>query len=159
MSQYRENPDEPIRHDWMEGGKPATIDVGEDWRLLAQGEGLKVGDGFLHPETGLWIDFDCRPDIFRGDKEIAHTWLWRRRVEPDLASAETDELNRSREAYGDLIDERAGLMAQVGKLELERDALKAALRAILATAPRLTPEQDFHMALWDAENLLEPDQT
>lgn len=147
MSQYyRQNPDEPIRRDWLEGGRPApAVDVGEGWRLLAQGEGLKIGDGFLHPETSLWIDFDCRPDIFRGDKQIAHTWLWRRRVEPDLVSAETDELNRSREADAQPLHSRI-------------TDLETALREILATAPRLTePNPAFHMALWDAENLLAPE--
>lgn len=36
--------------------------------------------------------------------------------------------------------------------------LEAALKRILDTAPRInTPNPDFHMALWDAENLLAPE--
>lgn len=42
------------------------------------------------------------------------------------------------------------------QLRLRITDLETALREILATAPRLTePNPAFHMALWDAENLLD----
>lgn len=57
-------------------------DPGEGWRLLTEGEKLQEGDGYQHPEFGeLWIDYACRPDLFRGEfNEVAHTWPWRRRI-------------------------------------------------------------------------------
>ncbi len=66
---------------------------GAGWRLLNEGEPLQPGDGFQHPDQpGQWIDYDCRPNLFRGagiegtayytpKREWAHTWPWRRRVE------------------------------------------------------------------------------
>lgn len=53
-----------------------------NWEILPDGTPLKKGDGFQHPETGLvWIDYECRPDLFRGDKEYVHSgWQWRRKV-------------------------------------------------------------------------------
>ena len=52
-----------------------------EWRLLAEGEPLKPGDGFWHPDYARWIDYDCRPDLFRGDREYVHTWPWRRKIQ------------------------------------------------------------------------------
>lgn len=53
---------------------------GEGYRLLEHGEELKEGDGFLHPDYNYWIDFKCRPDLFRKDQEFAHLWPWRRKI-------------------------------------------------------------------------------
>lgn len=68
-----------------------SVDPGEGWRLLAEGEPLKQGDGYAHPAYEGWIDYSCRPDIFRGGgingswyyvprNDTAHTYPWRRRV-------------------------------------------------------------------------------
>ncbi len=65
-------------------------DVGEGWMLLPEGTPLKPGDGFLSPYFLCWIDYACRPDMFRGfgkdgdwyhvpKRDYAHTWPWRRR--------------------------------------------------------------------------------
>lgn len=52
---------------------------GNGWELLPDGALLRSGDGFWHADTGYWIDFDCRPDLFRGDREFVHSgWPWRR---------------------------------------------------------------------------------
>jgi hypothetical protein len=60
----------------------STIDPGIGWRLLVQGEPLCEGDGFLHTGfAGEWLDYKCRPDLFRGEgNETAHTWPWRRKL-------------------------------------------------------------------------------
>lgn len=58
------------------------VDPGEGWYLLPNEEPLQPGDGFLHPDhPGVWIDYECRPDYFRGGPkfERAHKWPWRRR--------------------------------------------------------------------------------
>lgn len=69
------------------------IPIVEGWKLLEEGESLKEGDGFLHPDfPNSWIDYKCRPDIFKGSgqnggwyvvpkNDTAHTWPWRRRIE------------------------------------------------------------------------------
>lgn len=69
------------------------VEPGLGWRLLNEGEKLRRGDGFQHPEhPGVWVDYACRPDIFRGcgtegaayfvpERDYAHTWPWRRRLE------------------------------------------------------------------------------
>lgn len=74
------------------GSKPSQwpdVLPGEGWRLLEPGEPLQEGDGFLDPDyhTEIWIDYACRPDIFRGNKglgcpvrDYAHTWPWRRKT-------------------------------------------------------------------------------
>jgi hypothetical protein len=58
------------------------IDVGDGWRLLEDGEPLQAGDVFMlpgHPEFG-WIDFNCRPDAFRGlGEKVRGGWKWRRK--------------------------------------------------------------------------------
>lgn len=55
--------------------------VGDGWRLLKTGERLLPGDGFAHPSFDRWIDYDCRPDLFRGKGEHVHSgWAWRRRT-------------------------------------------------------------------------------
>jgi len=62
--------------------------VGEGWELLKEGEPLKPGDGFAHPDyPGFWSDYECRPDLFRGSEatgcpknETAHTYPWRRKT-------------------------------------------------------------------------------
>lgn len=60
----------------------AIIETGDGWRLLKEGEILKGGDGFKHPDYPMWIDYSCRPDLFRGEaNEFAHTWPWRRKAE------------------------------------------------------------------------------
>jgi hypothetical protein len=56
------------------------INPGKGWRLLKEGERIKIGDGYLHPHYDKWFSFECRPDLFRDDKEFAHTWPWRRRL-------------------------------------------------------------------------------
>lgn len=65
---------------------------GNGWQLLVEGEPLRPGDGFQRPDyPGVWVDYACRPDIFRGcgtedswyfvpKRDYAHTWPWRRRV-------------------------------------------------------------------------------
>lgn len=58
---------------------PASF-AGFGWRILEEGTPLKKGDGVLHPHYGQWLDYDCRPDLFRGEgNEVAHKWPWRRR--------------------------------------------------------------------------------
>ncbi len=71
---------------------PTRPQVGDGWRLLKEGEPLKPGDGYLHPDfPDFWTDYDCRPDLFRGGgqkgswyyvpkNDTAHTWPWRRRI-------------------------------------------------------------------------------
>lgn len=72
--------------------KTIKADPGEGWRLLEENEPLQEGDGFLDPNCAYgWIDFACRPDLFRGGgkdgtwyfcpkRDYAHTWPWRRKV-------------------------------------------------------------------------------
>ncbi len=58
------------------------VDPGEGWHLLLEGEPLRPGDGFKHPDYPQipWVAYDCRPDIFRGEgKEVASKWPWRRK--------------------------------------------------------------------------------
>ena len=58
-----------------------AVTPGEGWVLLADGDMLMEGDGFMHPDHTGWIDFVCRPDVFRGENEKVHSgWAWRRRV-------------------------------------------------------------------------------
>ena len=63
------------------GGRRAAIrGAGEGWVLLVEGDALQSGDGFLHPDLDGWIDYECRPDMFRGPAERVHSgWAWRRR--------------------------------------------------------------------------------
>lgn len=68
---------------------PAPLSPGEGWTLLEEGTPLQKGDGFMHPGySGQWIDFECRPDLFRGNasKQCAHTWPWRRKAEPHFVT-------------------------------------------------------------------------
>lgn len=59
----------------------SEIKAGEGWELLPEETPLAKGDGFMHPDyLGYWIDFECRPDLFRGEKEFVHTWPWRRKI-------------------------------------------------------------------------------
>jgi hypothetical protein len=76
------------------------VELGNGWRLLVEGEPLRPGDGFQHPDIpDTWIDYACRPDIFRGcgkegewyyvpQRDFAHTWPWRRRL--DNTEADND---------------------------------------------------------------------
>ena len=61
----------------------SNYNAGLGWRFLSEGEPLQKGDGYIHPDFGTtWIDFESRPAIFRGpEKEFAHLWPWRRRIE------------------------------------------------------------------------------
>lgn len=56
------------------------LPVGDGWVLLKEGDKIKKGDGFVHPDCNYWIDYACRPDLFRVDREFVHTWPWRRKV-------------------------------------------------------------------------------
>lgn len=61
--------------------------VGEKhgWRLLNEGDAIKKGDGYWNETLATWIDYACRPDIFRPEATICegracvHTWAWRRK--------------------------------------------------------------------------------
>lgn len=78
------------------GGVPqgeSDIVAGEGWFILPPGTPLQEGDGFLEPATGVWVDFACRPDLFKGSgapdtwyqvpsNDTAHTWPWRRKLQP-----------------------------------------------------------------------------
>lgn len=77
-----------------EVSKESQIDPGDGWELLPKGAQLQSGDGFFH--HGDWIDYQFRPDIFRGGGEIgswyyfpkndtAHTYPWRRRKVEEAA--------------------------------------------------------------------------
>lgn len=67
------------------------IDPGKGWRLLEEGEPLMEGDSFKSPHAKLWLDFRARSKDFRNDRQFAHTWPWRRRVEAGKAEvAEKD---------------------------------------------------------------------
>lgn len=78
-----------------------TTEVGNGWRLLKDGEPLKPGDGFIHPDwPHFWTDFNCRPDIFRGSEglripknDVAHTFPWRRRTHALLTTSATQTSN------------------------------------------------------------------
>lgn len=87
----REKADELRRE--AEQLEPTPIYPGDGWRLLNDGEPLRAGDGFLSPDhNGHWLDYACRPDIFKGGgtegtwyfcprADYAHTWPWRRKIE------------------------------------------------------------------------------
>ena len=52
------------------------------WEILPDGTPLKKGDGFQHPNIPfVWLCYENRPDLFRGDKNYVHSgWQWRRKV-------------------------------------------------------------------------------
>jgi hypothetical protein len=63
--------------------KLTTQDVCTDsgWALLNEGEPLRSGDGFWNPQYEMWLCYENRPSIFRGEgNENVHTWPWRRRA-------------------------------------------------------------------------------
>lgn len=73
---------------------PKVMDPGEGWRLIEDGDPLLPGDGFMDPRIGVWIAYECRPDIFRGagtkgssyhvpKNDTAHTYPWRRKIMRD----------------------------------------------------------------------------
>lgn len=77
----------------------AVADPGNGWRLLNEGEQLQEGDGFLDPHLKVWVDYVCRPDLFRGGglkgswyfvpkNDTAHTWPWRRRAAMQTSAPE-----------------------------------------------------------------------
>lgn len=55
-------------------------EVSEGWYLLNEGDPIQSGDGFWDEYHEYWIAFECRADIFRGDREYVHTVPWRRRI-------------------------------------------------------------------------------
>ena len=58
-----------------------VVTVGKGWELLPEGATLQPGDGFWCPEVSAWVDFECRPDLFRSLNEYVHSgWMWRRRI-------------------------------------------------------------------------------
>lgn len=62
---------------------PEPWTAGEGWYLLPKDTPLQPGDGYVHPDYHAhgFIDYGCRPDLFReekGGKATAHMWQWRR---------------------------------------------------------------------------------
>lgn len=107
---------------------------GVGWRLLTEGEPLLEGDGFLHPEhEGVWLDYACRPDIFRGNnvlgcpkKDYAHTWPWRRRSVPSVEP----QVTKSDDGSG-VPQNPSPTPSASAAVEQETATVKSALREIL----------------------------
>lgn len=100
------------------------IDPGEGWELLKEQEPLRPGDGFLHPVYERWIDYACRPDLFRGENEYAHLWPWRREIKAPSVSVETKTEAQLEEVFREADQIREDL----GKQEPSSDRVAAVLQ-------------------------------
>lgn len=140
----------------------ATVDPGEGWEILPEGTPLKEGDGFIHPDPefeGRWVDFVCRPGLFRGGNEYAHDWPWRRKKsEPTLSLC--DKREQIEAFVKDWVKERAGRFKEF----LCDDMLSALLNRgiqqqglISCTAEQWANRENhaYTASVWIFENCLE----
>lgn len=130
---------------------PSQPDPGAGWRLLAEGEPLQPGDGFWTGHHPDWIDYDSRPDIFKGAgvegksdyyipaNDTAHTWPWRRKVAqpaPSKLAIFSNLLQKRLSMLAAEFDTMTGAQCRA-VLEIEMEALKTLADAL---TPNLAPE-------------------